>query len=56
MKILIDYYPDFKNALLNFIYFRLIFEPAHFIIERQMMLGIKERAEAFTADEDDGPR
>jgi len=23
------YYPDFKNALLNFIYFRRIFEPAH---------------------------
>lgn len=40
-----DYYPDFKNALLNFIYFRLIFEPAHFIMERKMMLGIKERAE-----------
>src|SRR5215204_2336227 len=51
-----DYYPDFKHALLNFIYFRLIFEPAHFIMERKMMLGIKERAEAFTADEVDGPR
>ena len=43
-----DYYPDFKNTLLNFIYFRLIFEPAHFIMERKMMLGIKERAEATT--------
>jgi hypothetical protein len=51
-----DYYPDFKNALLNFIYFRLIFELAHFIMERKMMLGIKERAEAFNADEGDGPR
>ena len=43
-----DYYPDFRNALLNFIYFRLLFEPAHFIMERKMMLGIKERAEAAT--------
>jgi len=42
-----DYYPDFKNALINFIYFRLLFEPAHFIMERKMMLGIKERAEAI---------
>jgi hypothetical protein len=40
-----DYYPDFKNVLLNFIYFRLIFEPAHFIMERKMMLSIKELAE-----------
>ena len=43
-----DYYPDFNNALLNFIYFRLIFEPAHFIMERKMMLGLKERAEGTT--------
>jgi hypothetical protein len=35
--------------LLNFIYFRLIFEPAHFIMERKMLLGIKERAEIATA-------
>ncbi|MGB9178709.1 MAG: hypothetical protein WCB68_05620 [Pyrinomonadaceae bacterium] len=40
-----DFNPDFKNSLLNFIFWRVIFEPAHFIMERKMMLGIKERAE-----------
>lgn len=49
-----DYIPDFKNALLNFIYWRVIFEPAHFIMERKMMFGIKERAEAMTAGTRDG--
>jgi hypothetical protein len=44
-----DYNPDFKNILLNFIFWRVIFEPAHFIMERKMMLGIKQRAEAMTA-------
>ena len=41
-----DFNPDLKNALLNFILWRGVFEPAHFIMERKMMLGIKERAEA----------
>lgn len=40
-----DFNPDFKNTLLNIIVWRIIFEPAHFIMERKMMLGIKERAE-----------
>jgi hypothetical protein len=44
-----DYNPDFKNALLNFICWRVVFEPAHFIMERKMMLGIKERAEALAS-------
>lgn len=48
-----DYNPDFKNALLNFIFWRVIFEPAHFIMERKMMLGIKERAEATMAGQHD---
>jgi hypothetical protein len=38
-------YPDLKLDPLNFLYWRGIFEPAHFIMERKMMLGIKERAE-----------
>ena len=38
-------YPDLKLAPLNFLYWRAVFEPAHFIMERKMMLGIKERAE-----------
>ena len=37
--------PDFKNAVLNFLFWRLFFEPAHFIMERKMLLGIKERVE-----------
>jgi len=41
-----EFNPDLKNALLNFILWRGVFEPAHFIMERKMMLGIKERAEA----------
>ena len=42
-------YPNLKNDLLNFIYWRLIFEPAHFIMERKMMLTLKERAEGYRA-------
>jgi hypothetical protein len=48
-----DFNPDFGNALLNFIFWRVIFEPAHFIMERKMMLGIKERAEAMAAGPQD---
>lgn len=42
-------YPDL-GPIGNFIYWRGIFEPAHFIMERKMMLGIKERAERRTYD------
>jgi hypothetical protein len=34
----------------NLIYWRGIFEPAHFIMERKMMLAIKERAEKSAAE------
>jgi hypothetical protein len=44
-----EFNPDLKNALLNFILWRGVFEPAHFIMERKMMLGIKQRAEATMA-------
>jgi len=37
--------PDLGLAPLNFVYWRLFFEPAHFIMERAMLLGIKQRAE-----------
>jgi hypothetical protein len=36
--------PDL-GPVLNFLCWRLVFEPAHFIMERKMMLGIKARAE-----------
>ena len=45
--------PDLKFGALNFVYWRLLFEPAHFIMERKMMLGIKQRAErAFAASKE----
>jgi hypothetical protein len=40
-----EFKPDLKNCLLNFVVWRGIFEPAHFIMERKMLLGIKERVE-----------
>ena len=40
-----DYNPDLKNPIFNFFLWRVIFEPAHFIMERKMLLGIKARAE-----------
>ena len=40
-----DYEPDLKNAVLNFLLWRVFYEPAHFIMERKMLLGIKARAE-----------
>ena len=40
-----DYNPDLGNAVLNFLLWRVVFEPAHFIMQRKMLLGIKARAE-----------
>lgn len=42
-----EFEPDLKNRFLNFLLWRVVFEPAHFIMERKMMLGIKKRAEAY---------
>jgi hypothetical protein len=36
----------FSPGVLNFIIWRVFFEPINFIMERRMLLGIKERAEA----------
>ncbi len=36
---------EWRPSLLYWLYNRVIFEPAHFIMERKMMLGIKQRAE-----------
>jgi len=40
--------PDLGRPL-NFLYWRLVFEPAHFLMERRMLQGIKERAEGALA-------
>ena len=45
-----DYDPDLRNAVLNFLLWRVVFEPAHFIMERKMLLGIKARAEKLTRE------
>ena len=33
------------DRVLNFFCWRVVYEPLHFIMERKMLLGIKERAE-----------
>ncbi len=37
---------DWRPGLLNWLGKYIVFEPAHFIMERKMLLGIKERVEA----------
>ena len=51
-----DYAQDSKNPVLNFLVWRVIFEPAHFIMERKMLLGIKRRAEAAAGSRREQPR
>jgi len=44
--------PDLQHPALNFLYWRGFFEPAHFVMERRMLIGIQERAEAaFRAEQ-----
>jgi len=50
-----EFNPDLKNSLLNFFLWRGIFEPAHFIMERKMLLGVKQRAEATAGMQTDQP-
>jgi len=50
-----DYNPAWENPLLNFLVWRMIFEPAHFIMERKMLLGIKSRAESAARSRKDQP-
>ena len=40
-----EFKPNLKNPILNLLLWRGIFEPAHFVMERKMLLGIKQRAE-----------
>jgi hypothetical protein len=39
----------------SFLYWRVLFEPAHFPMERKMLLGIKHRAEAGQGTPADAP-
>jgi uncharacterized protein YndB with AHSA1/START domain len=45
--------PNLRFAPLNFLYWRGIYEPAHFIMERGMLRGIKHRAERAWRDRGD---
>jgi len=38
-------YPDLRLSALNFVFWRLVFELAHALMERGMLRGIKRRAE-----------
>lgn len=38
---------DYNPSLLNFLLWRVFTEPAHFMMERKMLLGIKQRSEAL---------
>jgi hypothetical protein len=40
---------DYPPTLANFLIWRAITEPLHFVMERKMLLGIKQRAEAAVA-------
>jgi hypothetical protein len=51
-----DYNPALKNPIVNFLVWRVIFEPAHFIMERRMLIGIKQRAEAAARWREETPR
>jgi hypothetical protein len=42
-------FPDLKLPALNLLYWRGVYEPVHFVMERGMMLGLKRRAEAAHA-------
>ena len=35
-----------RGSLANFVIWRILTEPLHFVMERKMLLGIKQRAEA----------
>ena len=45
-----EYEPDLNSAVLNFLLWRMFYEPAHFIMERKMLLGIKARAEQLARE------
>lgn len=43
---------DYKPSLMGFLGWRVVFEPAHFVMGRKMMLTIKKLAEARAAAKD----
>ncbi len=48
-RLLVRSRDDYAPTPANFLIWRVITEPLHFVMERKMMLGIKQRAEAAVA-------
>lgn len=44
-RLVVRYPYDYDGEVLDMLYYYTVFEPAHFVMESGMMLGIKERAE-----------
>jgi hypothetical protein len=53
-RLLVRSRDDYPPTLANFLIWRVITEPLHFVMERKMMLGIKQRAEAAVAQQVNG--
>lgn len=50
-RLIVRFRLDWTPSVANFIVWRVMTEPAHFIMERKMLLTIKERAERMVAPE-----
>jgi len=46
IRLVVRFRLDYNASLLNFLLWRFFIEPAHFVMERKMLLGIKQRAES----------
>ncbi|SRR5579884_3779828 len=44
-RLIIRYRSDYKSTLVGTLFYQILLEPAHFLMERKMLLGIKQRAE-----------
>jgi hypothetical protein len=53
-RLIVRYFYDYSDSFLELLYYYTIFEPAHFIMESGMMLGIKQRAELAARIEKEG--
>ena len=47
---------DYTSSPLNTLFYRIFLEPGSFIMERKMLLGIKERVEGYADDSFAGTR
>lgn len=47
-RLIVRFRLDWKPSLKNTLAYRFVLEPVHFVMERKMLLGIKQRAEGFS--------